>query len=73
MKWFDSFLALYPSITNDLHVSIATSHHEHVPFSGIIHHLSGLTQGAVCVCVCVLCHVSVCVCVRVSVCVCVFW
>ena len=40
-----SLSPLHPSITNDLHVSIATSLHQSflltLPFSGIVHHLSG--------------------------------
>ena len=41
-----SLSPLYPSLTNDLHVSIATSLHQSFlclhPHSGIVHHLSGL-------------------------------
>ena len=42
--------------TNDLHVSIATSHHGNVSLSGILHHLSGSDMFALTRCaVCVLC------------------
>ena len=35
-----SFSPLSPSITNDLTVSIATSFHQRLPFSNLVHHLS---------------------------------
>ena len=52
------------SITNDLHVSIATGLHGNVPLSGTIHHLSGPnTCARTPRCgVRVQCNVSVCVC-----------
>ena len=37
---FDSFSPFSPSITNDVNVSIATSLHQRLPFSGRDHHLS---------------------------------
>ena len=37
---FDSFSPLSPGITNDLTVSIATSLHQRLPFSNLVHHLS---------------------------------
>lgn len=46
-----SLSPLYPSLTNDLHVSIATSFHQSFlwlhPNSGIVHHLSGLNRYAI--------------------------
>ena len=73
--------ALYPSITNDLHVSIATCLHEKMPLSSKVHQPSGpptfmlllrtllrSRQAWVCVCEC-WCVCGVCVDVCVGVCV----
>ena len=39
-RLFDSFSPLSPGMTNDLNVSIATSLHQRLPFSNLVHHLS---------------------------------
>ena len=36
---------LSPSITNDVNVSIATSLHQRLPYSGRVHHLSSNLEG----------------------------
>ena len=39
-RLFDSFSPISTGITNDLNVNIATSLHQRLPFSNLIHHLS---------------------------------